>query len=132
MNKKEIRVLVVEDNPIFRSEYCRIVHKYGYDVATDCGDGYSTKEVVETYQPHLILMDTKLIGITGLEICASIRKTEQGKRIGIIGMSQGSYGKEWEEAGADAFLDKMFLSQALESTLEEVLRKYYPEYNPEK
>lgn len=137
MENKDIKVLVVDDTRSFRDTYTELVKLLGYQVASDEGRSWEeTKRAIREYNPHIYLLDTKLAlpgGATGMDICAYIRKMEGGDKVGIIGMSRDPcYEKEWKKSGADAFLDKMFMAETLQPTLEEVLRKHYPDYNPEK
>ncbi len=122
--KSKIRILLVEDQGVLRDMYCAVLHDRGYDCRTSSGlEGLSIiEDEIIPYQPHLLLLDTKLPGITGWDICERVRNTEYGKTIGIIGMSSENWEQEWLEAGADLFMPKKDLNpQTLEVAIEKVL-----------
>lgn len=136
MNKKDIKVLVVDDTSSFRNTYTELVRACGYRAASDEGRFWKkTEKAIREYNPQVFLLDTNLAfsgGVTGMDICAYIRKMKGGDRVGIIGMSlDPCCRKEWKEAGADAFLEKAYIIKTLKPTLEEVLKKHYPDYNPQ-
>lgn len=122
--KSTIKILLVEDQGMLRDIYCGMLHDRGYDCRTSSGlEGLSIiEEEIIPYQPHLLLLDTKLPGITGWSICERVRNTEYGKTMGIIGMSMENFEQEWMEAGADLFLPKRNINgEALEVAIEQVL-----------
>lgn len=124
------KILVVDDKALIRKGLYSWLSNRDYGCRSESGIGGLSRivEMVDEYKPDLVLLDTNLpnTGTTGLAICEELRKTEYGKNIGIIGMSQGSYEEEWFRAGADKFLPKedIFHRNILEDSIAEVLEKY--------
>lgn len=73
--KKDLRLLVVEDNPMNLKYLSSLLSKYelGFDIATN---GKSALEKASNIYYHLILMDMKLPGMNGMEVAANIREKE--------------------------------------------------------
>lgn len=92
------------------------------EIATD---GFEAGRKIAELVPDLVLLDLKLPGIDGFEICKNIRKDEKLKEIKIIAMS-GIDVKESKDkilaAGADDFLEKPFTFELLKKKIE----KFFP------
>ena len=128
MTDTKPKIFIVEDEGIKRDRYCNMVCRLGFEYAESSGINNPVPEIL-VYQPHIALIDTKLPGITGWDICKALRKSEYGRQMGIIGMSSDFYEKEWGEAGADAFLHKSKLlgspgMKNLEDVVKAILEKY--------
>lgn len=90
-------------------------------------DGNEAIEVVEEFQPNLILLDLMLPGIDGYEICRIIRKTSL---VPIIILS--AKGEVFDkvlglELGADDYIMKPFDSKELVARVKAVLRRFQSE-----
>lgn len=123
-------ILVVDDDPFLLQSLKMKIGMLGYSVKTDKGEE-KLQNVVETYQPNLVLLDTEISKLRGYDLCAELRNTLVGKHLGIIGMSTNrDYESKWRQAGADLFLDKMSISLGeramnnLESAIKMVLGRY--------
>ena len=68
------RLLIVEDYPAQR-EILRLVFSDDYEVRT-ANDGFEAIEILEDWQPNLVITDYSMPGMTGLEL---VRKIENGK-----------------------------------------------------
>jgi DNA-binding response OmpR family regulator len=99
------KVLLVEDD-ISTSEVVKyILTTYGFTVYTH-STGLKVDEVVKSYQPNLILLDIRLPGKSGVEICKELKQTSD---IPIILFSaEPDQKKLVNECNADAFLGKPF------------------------
>ncbi len=104
-DKQKTKIFIVEDNAALCDGYFSMIIGLGYDCRESSGFPDPVEDIVH-YEPRLALMDTQLQFTTGLDICERLRKTEYGKKMGIVGMSSGYYEKKWIQAGADAFVHK--------------------------
>src|SRR5690625_6431711 len=66
-------ILVVDDEPGIRELIRMFLEKEGYDVI-EAENGKEAMEIVSSDQPHLILLDIEMPGMTGFEVCRNIRK----------------------------------------------------------
>jgi CheY-like chemotaxis protein len=74
-------------------------------------DGKSAVEKFAEFKPDLILLDMRMPGLDGYEVCATIRKDPGGKEVKIIMISGAMDMDAVErvaEAGANDFLAKPF------------------------
>ena len=55
-----MRILIVDDHPIFRDGLRRILEDYGHNVVAECDDGRHVSECVRANHPDLILMDLQM------------------------------------------------------------------------
>lgn len=100
------RILAVEDDSdiLWMVEY--ILTEQGFEVYTSL-DGKNILEEVEKTHPDLILMDVRLPGADGRELCRIIRTAD--KRIPIILMSAHlDYAEAFREVCANDFMPKPF------------------------
>ena len=105
---RAIKILVVEDNATFRQAFKENLQLVGpYIVIQEAVDARECLEKVEAFRPHLILMDIRVPGESGLSLTKKIKVLYPA--IQIIVMS--SYDDlEYQEAalqfGARSFLTK--------------------------
>ena len=106
--KYMLQILIVEDNAPFRQSLremlCEQFPAMGVEEAED---GEDALDKIETLSPHLVFMDIKLPGQSGLEVTREIK----ARYPGIIVIILTSYDlPEYREAanqyGADYFLSK--------------------------
>jgi DNA-binding response OmpR family regulator len=75
------RILIVEDDPLVREGFVRLLDSAGY-LVTGAGAGEAGVKAAKTTNPDLILLDVGLPGIDGLECADRLRKL--GLRTPII------------------------------------------------
>ena len=68
------RILVVEDEPSFSDALSFMLRKEGFDVQV-ANDGLAAVEVFEQHGADLVLLDIMLPGMSGTEVCSTIRRT---------------------------------------------------------
>ena len=67
-----MRILVVEDDLTIQKQLKNLLCGNGYEVDT-ATDFSNVIEQVKAFVPHLVLLDIKLPGNSGFEICSQIR-----------------------------------------------------------
>ncbi|MGY8799397.1 MAG: response regulator [Longimicrobiales bacterium] len=103
-----LKVLVVEDNETDRWFFSEVLRLRGALVVA-CASGEDALEALDDGMPDLILLDLKLPGIDGLELCREIRAREDGSLPFIITVTSTDAGEALSHslsAGADDFLQK--------------------------
>jgi len=68
-------ILLVDDEILTLNNLKRVLKKENYEVYI-ADSGEKALEIVETYKPHLILLDLMLPGISGLEVLKRVKESE--------------------------------------------------------
>jgi CheY-like chemotaxis protein len=77
------RLLVVEDEPSMREVLASALAKAGYEVH-EAVDGPQGVEKAQQIIPDLILLDVRLPGLDGFEVCRSLKEHPATRRIPVI------------------------------------------------
>jgi CheY-like chemotaxis protein/HPt (histidine-containing phosphotransfer) domain-containing protein len=110
------RVLVIDDDMVSREVLATVLTMSGYTVHT-AADGESAIALIEAREsnPEVILMDTKMPGLSGVVLMDELRARSRAK---VFAMS-GSPPPDDVRRAADGFLLKPFGSDGLRKALEE-------------
>ena len=105
MSKK---ILVVDDEV----EICTILRRFfqqqGFEVVTST-DGDNALTLATKERPHLILLDMKMPGISGVEVLRILRENHHPAKVVILSaVKDESVIKETLRMGADGYLTKPF------------------------
>jgi DNA-binding response OmpR family regulator len=109
------KVLVVDDDQNILEVVKFILTSYGFEVHTH-SSGYNVVEVVLDYEPDLIILDIRLPGKLGTEICKELKDLHCTIPIILFSahMQQANF---MEIFGADAFMRKPFDVKDLVNTV---------------
>jgi CheY-like chemotaxis protein len=107
------RILIVDDDRSMAAAMRRLL---GEDAFQDCVvdlayDGFEAGRVVEKAQPHLMVLDLKMPGMDGFEVCRRLKSQAEGKTIRILAVSGAASNEERKrilKLGADDFMEKPF------------------------
>lgn len=121
--KRQLRVLVVEDEEAIRTGLIDVLVFHGYDVDS-AAEGPEGLEKALTGRFDLILLDIMLPGMDGYEICDRIRARDRHQP--VIMLTAKSSDEEiihGLKLGADDYVPKPFSIQQLVLRIEAVLRR---------
>ncbi|CAN5743081.1 hypothetical protein BH20CHL4_BH20CHL4_06680 [soil metagenome] len=114
------KVLVADDDRAICDAIALILEDAGYDVTTTL-DGRIVYELDGNF-PDIILLDIRMSGIDGSEVCKRLKSQRKTKRIPVIIISAN---KDTQviasEAGADGYVSKPFEMDELLAKIEEHL-----------
>src|ERR1700722_20312791 len=116
-------ILVIDDDESLRDTIGVMLEQEGFR-AVLVGDGRSGFEKAVTIKPDLVLVDLRLPGMSGTEICKQLRASRVAT--GIIVLS--AVGDEFDkvlllEVGADDYVVKPFGTRELMARIRAVLRR---------
>jgi DNA-binding NarL/FixJ family response regulator len=82
-----IRVLVVDDHPIWRHGAARDLAEAGYDVVGTAGDGAQALRVAAATRPQVVLLDLHLPDLPGAEVTRRLRVADASVRVLVLSAS---------------------------------------------
>lgn len=119
--KKNIKVLIVDDEPVNVEILLEILRFHPRYECRWANSGEEALSLLTAYYPEIILLDVKMSGIDGYEVCRRIRAKAAhrfSKIIMISGMSLIDDRLKGYEAGADDYLAKPYDEGELVAKLE--------------
>ena len=116
------RVLVVEDEQSLREPLVYLLKKEGFDVI-EAEDGTKAVEAFAQGGVDLILLDLMLPGMSGNEVCRTIRQTSQVPIIMLTAKDSEIDKVVGLEIGADDYVTKPYSSRELLARMKAVLRR---------
>jgi two-component system response regulator RegX3 len=117
------RVLVVEDEESFSEAIAFMLGKEGFAV-TIAETGTKALEVFEKQGADLILLDLMLPGMSGTEVCRTIRQKSNVPIIMVTAKADEVDKIVGLEIGADDYVTKPFSSRELVARIRAVLRRH--------
>ena len=120
-----MRILVVEDDLTIQAQLKTLLSGNGYEVAV-ITDFSTVMEQFRAFAPHLVMLDIKLPGNSGFEICSKIRSFSD-----IPIMFVTSCNTDMDELnsimlGGDAFITKPYHTAILLAKIASLLKRAYP------
>ena len=111
------RILVIDDNQENRRLLVKMLQPIGFEVR-EAENGHQGVEIWESWQPHLIWLDTRMPVMDGFEAVRKIRAKEKQtqRRTVIIALTASTFEERKGEiiaAGCDDFVRKPFQEQIL-------------------
>ena len=122
-NSEMTRILIAEDDPTSRDVLRRALESWGYDVVAAC-DGVDAVGKIKGEEFDLVLSDWMMPRMTGVELCASLKSSEETQEIPVIMLCTKKSADDISEAydaGVDAHLTKPFRPEDLQSRISEAL-----------
>ena len=100
------KIIVVDDKEKARSIYKGFLEKKGFDVEV-CANGEEALAKVKTFNPHCILLDLKMPGMSGLEFLKTLRKEANKTKVIILtGVTDIKITEECHKLGISDFIKK--------------------------
>lgn len=116
------KVLVIEDEESFREALEFILTKEGFQI--ECAaDGLAGLAAFEKYNPDIILLDLMLPGMSGTDVCKTIRAKSNVPIIMLTAKDAEVDKVVGLEVGADDYVTKPFSSPELVARIRAVLRR---------
>lgn len=108
MNRTEIRILVVDDDPDLLQGTVHVLESDGYIVARAVG-GEEAILAAATFHPDLVLSDRDMPGMDGLEMCRRLKGQPASAEIFVVIISGTHIRMEDQVSGLDSGADGYIL-----------------------
>jgi DNA-binding response OmpR family regulator len=116
------KILVADDEQEIRNLLDHFLKGQGYEVVL-ASDGNQALKLAAEENPQVIILDIKMPGLDGLEVCKRLKEKEQTKLIPVIVITGFEDNKmEALNMGADDFVNKPFDMAEISSRVRSALR----------
>ena len=116
------RVLIVEDERTVRQMLHILLEDEGFDV-TAAADAEEALAAWRAGEPDLLLVDLRLPGMQGLELCRHLRQSSSVPIIIVTAQVDSHDVVAGLEAGADDYVTKPFVAKELAARIRAALRR---------
>ncbi len=129
MNKKDIKILLVDDEPDILEIVSYNLSNEGYQVIT-AENGVEAVKKAKKELPQLVILDVMMPEMDGIEACEMIRKDPNLKDVVITFLT--ARGEDYSQlagfdAGADDYITKPIKPKVLVSKVKALLRRFKDE-----
>lgn len=102
-----IKVMVVDDHPMWRDAVARDLAAAGFDVVATAGDGPEAVRRAHAAAPHVLVLDLNLPGMPGVRVCKELVGADPALRVLVLSAS-GEHADVLEavKSGATGYLLK--------------------------
>src|SRR5438552_12032926 len=83
--KSKIRIVVADDHPIFRDGLCRLLAlEDDFEVVAQAQDGRQVLDVLQQYEPDILLLDLKMPGRDGLATLQRLQGVKNKTKVIVL------------------------------------------------
>ena len=83
--KAKVRIAIADDHPIFRDGLCRLLSlEEDFDVVAQVEDGSYVSEVLQQYDPDILLLDLNMPGLSGLAALQRLQAASSRTRVILL------------------------------------------------
>ncbi len=116
MTEDAVKVMVVDDHPMWRDAVARDLAEAGYDVVATAGDGQEAVRRARAAAPQVLVLDLNLPGLPGARVCRELVGADPALRVLVLSASgehedvleavkSGATGYLLKSAGRDELLE---------------------------
>ena len=87
--RAKIKIVVADDHPIFRDGLCKLLAlEEDFQVVAQAQDGKQVLEVLQEYEPDILLLDLKMPGIDGLATLQRLQAMKHRTKVIVLTASE--------------------------------------------
>lgn len=119
------KILIVEDDITIQAQLKTLLSGNGYEVLAVM-DFSQTIQQIKAFVPHLVVLDIKLPGNNGFEICSEIRTFSEIPIVFVTSSNTDMDELNSIMLGGDAFITKPYNTAILLAKIAALLKRAYP------
>ena len=123
-----MQVLIVDDEPYMVDYLRKLVdwEQYGFEHVYTADGGSMARDMLDKYQPELLITDIRMPKISGLDLCRHIFEKKYLTKVMILsGYGEFEYAKQAIQYGVSEYLLKPILKDEFEEILEKMLERHF-------
>lgn len=124
MSTDQVRILIVDDEPAIVNQLVQVLKSNPNYELLSCSTGHDGLRQIESFRPHLLLLDLGLPDLPGLEVLSRLRKWSLVPVIVLTVQDNENIKVQVLDAGADDFLCKPFGTAELMARIRVALRNH--------
>ncbi|MER6508039.1 response regulator transcription factor [Nonomuraea sp. NPDC001636] len=82
-----VRVMVVDDHPMWRDGVARDLSEAGYEVVAVVGEGRQAIRAAAAVRPQVVVLDLRLPDMSGAEVAAGLARAEPAPKVLVLSAS---------------------------------------------
>ena len=105
---KQITIVLIDDQAIVRAAFRSLLNSVDrFEVVGDAGDARAGIELVGELKPDVVILDITMVGMSGLDAVAPIKRASSRTRVLMASQHEGmKFVQQALQAGADGYLSK--------------------------
>jgi DNA-binding NarL/FixJ family response regulator len=84
---EQLRVVLVDDHPVYREGLAKLLLECGVDVIAQAGNGADALAIVEQTAPDVVVMDLNMPGMSGVEVTRKLVERTPASRVLVVSVS---------------------------------------------
>lgn len=121
--KEKIRVLVADNQPLFRAGIASVLSPGAYELCGETGDYVEAISIVKKLKPEIIIMDIFTNNRGWSDFISDVKTLSPGTQILVISMlDEEVYSEKAIKAGASGFLSKTSMPGEIADALRAIMR----------
>ena len=117
-----MKLVIADDHPLFRIGLKYALRDQGFEVLAEASDGLQALDAIRQFRPDIALLDVKMPGMTGIEVCEKVRATNPDVvSVLITTFAEPAIVQAARSAGARGYLSKETAPEELARQLREIV-----------
>jgi DNA-binding NarL/FixJ family response regulator len=82
-----LRVVLVDDHPVYREGLARLLSQSGVEVVAQAGNGPDALSIVEEAAPDVVVMDLNMPGMSGVDVTRTLVQRNPASKVLVVSVS---------------------------------------------
>jgi DNA-binding NarL/FixJ family response regulator len=84
---EQLRVVLVDDHPVYREGLAKLLLECGVDVIAQAGNGVDALAIVDEAAPDVVVMDLNMPGMSGVEVTRKLVERTPASKVLVVSVS---------------------------------------------